>query len=218
MDSKTFTYKGNEITVHINDKFNRLTVKDLFYYNGKLYCTCECECGTIIQKILVRNLLSGNTKSCGCLNRDLTIERNFKHGYKTRNSHNRLYNIWNDMNRRCTNPNRKGAKDYVNKGIKVCEDWKDFSNFNKWALENGYSDELTIERKDNSKGYNPENCIWISKEEQSKNRTTNHYITFNNETKTLTDWAKKMNINRTTLTSRLKRGWSIEKALTTPLL
>lgn len=216
MKEKTFTFHNEEITVKVEDKFNKLTIKDMFYYNGKVHCKCECDCGTIVPRVLLRSLLTGNTKSCGCLNKKLTIERNFKHGDKTRNSHNRLYNIWNDMNRRCSNPNRKGAKNYVNKEITVCEEWKDFDKFKIWALNNGYSDDLTIERKNNSLGYNPENCTWILKSEQSKNRTTNHYITFNNETKTLTDWAKEKNIKRTTLNSRLRRGWSIEKALTTP--
>ena len=96
------------------------------------------------------------------------------------------------------------------------DNWeKDFMSFYNWAYENGYEDNLTIERIDNDKNYCPENCCWISKSEQSKNRSTNHYITFNNETKTLTDWSRETGINRTTIYSRLRKGWSIERTLTT---
>ena len=216
MNEKTITYNGKKNNIKIGNKYNRLEILDLFMEKGKLYAKCKCDCNTIVDKVCVTSLLSENTKSCGCLNKELTIKRNLKHGEKTRGTKNRLYNIWADMRKRCNNQNRKDAKNYLQKGIKVCEEWNDFSNFKKWAIKNGYNDNLTIERIDNSKNYCPENCKWISRSEQSKNRTTNHYITFNNQTKTLTDWAKEIGINRTTLNARLKRGWSIEKALTTP--
>lgn len=98
------------------------------------------------------------------------------------------------------------------KGIKVCEEWDDYSSFYDWAIANGYNDNLTLERIDNNKNYEPNNCKWIPKSEQSKNRTSNHYITYNNQTKTLTDWAKEFGIKRTTLSNRIRKGWPIEKA------
>lgn len=215
MNSLKTTYNNQEIILNINQKFNRLTIKDLFMFEGRAYCKCECECGTILEKVRVRSLLSGNTKSCGCLNRELTIQRNSKHNEIQNKQKSRLYKIWADMRRRCSSDNRKDSKNYKDKGIKVCDEWNDFSNFKTWALSNGYQDDLTIERLDNSKNYCPENCCWISKSEQSKNRSTNHYITFNNETKTLTDWSRETGINRTTIYSRLRKGWSIERTLTT---
>lgn len=216
MDKANFKFEGNKKEVNIGDKINRLEILDLFYEKYTLCCKCKCECGQIVNKIVLRSLFSGNTKSCGCLNNENLLKRNLKHGDGHRNNKTRLYKIWVDMKRRCNNPNRKGSKNYCDKGILVCEEWNEFINFKQWAISNGYDDTLTIERKDNNKNYCPENCCWISKSEQSKNRSTNHYITFNGETKTLSDWALTIGINRLTLQSRLKRGWTIEKALTTP--
>lgn len=212
-------YKGNKISISVGNVYNKLKIINLFKVNYKLYATCECECGKIVDKICVRSLLTGNTKSCGCYNKELTIQRNLKHGQKTRNKKaDRLYSIWADMRRRCSNVNRKDAQNYALKNIKVCEEWNNYELFMNWALQNGYNDELTLERIDNSKGYNPDNCKWIPKSEQSKNRTSNHYITYNGKTQTLTDWSKEIGIPRTTLDSRLKRHWSIEDALTKPLI
>jgi hypothetical protein len=214
MQKISFKYNGSLITVSVKDKFNRLTILDIF--KDKVVCAkCQCECGKIIEKIVLRNLIDGNTKSCGCLNAELRQQRNFRHGDSTRNNKTRLYRIWQDMKRRCYNSTRSDAKNYCNKGIIVCDEWQSFVVFKQWALANGYTDELTIERKDNGLGYNPDNCCWIHKSEQSKNRTSNHYITYNNKTMTLTDWSKHLGIKRTTLSSRLRRGWTVEKAFTT---
>ena len=87
------------------------------------------------------------------------------------------------MRKRCNNPNVKRSKNYYLKGIKVCEEWENFLNFYNWSLKNNYTDNLTIERIDNEKGYSPENCKWIHKSEQSKNRTTNHYMNIKEKSK-----------------------------------
>ena len=215
MECISITYKSEKRIIKVNDKFNRLKILDIYKIDNNYYAKCECSCGVIIEKILIRSLLSENTKSCGCLNKELRYSRNFKHGDSFRNNRSRLYCIWQDMKRRCYSQDRKDSKNYFLKGIKVCDEWLDFINFKEWALSNGYNDKLTIERKDNSKNYCPENCLWVEKSYQSKNRTSNHYITYNGETKTLSDWAKELNINRLTLSSRLSRGWSIEKAFNT---
>jgi hypothetical protein len=214
MEQISFKYNGNIVTVKVNDKFNRLTILEIF--KDKYVCAkCKCDCGTIIERIVLRSLLSGNTKSCGCLNKELREQRNYKHGDGTRTGKTRLYKIWQDMKRRCYSETRGDAKNYYDKGITVCAEWQLFQNFKNWAINNGYTEELTIERKDNNKGYCPENCCWIKKSEQSKNRTSNHYITYNNKTMTLTDWSKYLGIKRTTLSSRLRRGWTVEQAFTT---
>ena len=215
IESITMTFCGEKITVKIGDKFNRLTIIELFKFNGKWYAKCKCDCENYVERILVRSLLTENTKSCGCYNSDLVTQRNQKHGNAYRDNKSRLYKIWVDMHRRCENPNRARAKGYCLKGITVCKEWEEFQPFKEWAFANGYDNSLSIERKDNDKGYCPENCTWIPKSDQSKNRTTNHYITFNGKTQTLTDWSKELDINRTTIQSRLNRGWSIERALNT---
>lgn len=211
MEKYILTLKGKTYNLlEEQPKFNRLTIKEVFKENSLLYAKCTCDCGNSVDRVLVKSLVTENTKSCGCLNLERIIERNTTHnGSKTR-----LYSIWQDMRRRCNSPNRKDSKNYYAKGIRVFEEWNDFSVFQDWALKNGYNDSLTIDRIDSNKNYEPSNCRWIEKSEQAKNRSSNHYITFNGKTQTLTDWAKELGINRTTLSSRIRRGMSIEEALT----
>ena len=94
----------------------------------------------------------------------------------------KIRNIWSGMVQRCHNPNTRGYKWYGAKGITVCDEWRHFRTFKAWALSEGFEPGLSIERIDNSKGYCPENCKWIPLNEQGKNRSNNHYITFNGKT------------------------------------
>ena len=119
------------------------------------------------------------------------------------------------MKQRCYNPNNTAYKHYGGRGIKVCIEWHNFENFQKWAIDNNYTENLTIERIDVNGNYEPKNCKWISLSEQNSNKRTNHFITFNNETNCLGKWAKKLNISSSTLAYRIKK-WGIEKAFTTP--
>ena len=140
---------------------------------------------------------------------------NQKHGLYNGNSS--LFNTWQTMIGRCENPNREKYKDYGGRGIKVCSEWHQASNFVLWALSNGYKKGLQIDRIDSSKGYSPDNCRWATKKQQSNNRKNTIFYTYKGETKALTDWASLYGINRYTLYDRIeKRGWSIEKALETP--
>ena len=116
---------------------------------------------------------------------------------------------------RCGN---KRDSNYGGKGIAVCEEWKDFTTFKGWALSHGYDKGLTIDRIKNSEGYSPENCRWADRKTQNNNTSRNRLITFNGETKTMSQWAESVGITYDALKSRLnKHGWSVERALTTPM-
>ena len=127
----------------------------------------------------------------------------------------RLHRIWHSMYCRCYYKSTNQYKNYGGKGIDVCKEWKkDFMNFYNWAMNNGYEENLTLDRIDNNKGYCLENCRWATVKEQANHRKTNIYYTFNGETKTGKQWCEIYNISQTTLNDRLKRGWSLEQALT----
>lgn len=132
-------------------------------------------------------------------------------------SHSRLYQIWNSMRQRCENPNAISYKYYGKKGVCVCDEWKNFKNFCAWALNNGYADNLTIDRKDSNGNYEPNNCKWATNKEQQNNTSYNRLITHCGETHNITQWAAIIGIPRTALYNRFRRGWCAEKALTTEL-
>lgn len=122
------------------------------------------------------------------------------------------------MKARCTNPNASEYAAYGGRGIVVCEEWaKSFESFMEWSMNNGYSEELTIDRIDPDGNYEPSNCRWIDLKAQENNRTNNRLITFNGETKTLMQWAETLGVYSGTLFYRLKAGWTVERALTTPV-
>ena len=130
----------------------------------------------------------------------------------------RLRCIWTNMCTRCGNPNSPRYADYGGRGIAVCEEWRHtFAPFEKWALENGYNDTLTLDRIDNSKGYCPDNCRFVTYAKNNQNRRDNVILEFNGESHCLTEWSRIMGIGQSVLSSRLKRGWSVEKALTFPV-
>lgn len=130
----------------------------------------------------------------------------------------RLYCIWRHMKERCNNPNHVAFQHYGGRGITVCEQWKnDFLGFKEWALQNGYSAELTIDRIDNNGGYTPNNCRWATREQQQNNRRTNHLLTFLGETHSIAEWGRLTGISRITIRSRIREGWSTEEALTIPV-
>ena len=132
-------------------------------------------------------------------------------------SYYRIYRIWSGMKQRCYNQKSPEYKWYGGKGIAVCDEWlHDFKAFYNWAITNGYADDLTIDRKDNSKGYSPDNCRWATNKEQHNNQSNNVKITYNNKTQTLKQWSEELNVNYSTLRMRIERGWSIERALGTP--
>lgn len=149
---------------------------------------------------------------------------NFNRYYGESNSHykdgrkgTRLYRIFYNMMARCTNPNVKSYPRYGGRGIRICPEWSDFSAFQEWALSHGYADNLTIDRIDNDGDYEPSNCRWVTMKEQSSNTSRNRNVTLHGVTKLLDDWSRYYGINPKTVRDRLRRGWELERALTTPI-
>ena len=204
-------------TINMKDRiFNYLKVVERAgnTKSGEAMWLCECICGK--KKILpgskVRN---GEIKSCGCMKTELSGKKNRKHGMRK----TRLYRIWQGMIQRTTNKSNTEYCDYGGRGIEVCTEWRsDFESFRKWSYENGYSDNLTIDRIENEKGYSPENCRWITQKDNCRNKRNNHCLTYKGETKTIAEWAEITGIGKATLRHRIvKMGWSAEKALTTKI-
>lgn len=145
-----------------DQRFGKLTVissvgKD---YRQHMIWNCICDCGNTTNVSIYR-LLDGRTKSCGCL-RNKPYE---KHGLSNINP--RLYKIWRSMRERCNNPNKKCYQWYGAKGVTICENWNSYPPFYYWSLENGYANNLTIDRIDSNGNYEPNNCQWITKGENS---------------------------------------------------
>jgi len=136
---------------------------------------------------------------------------NLKHGMR----YTRLYNIWQCMLGRCKDKKRKN---YGQNGIKVCEEWHIFEKFEEWAIKAGYKDNLSIDRKNNNEGYNPENCKWSTEIEQANNKRNNKIITINGESKTIHDWCRYYNINYSTVIRRIKIEGLTENEAITKLL
>lgn len=115
----------------------------------------------------------------------------------------RLYNIWCGIKKRCFNPKEPCYSHYGARGITICDDWlHDFSAFEQWSLANGYSDTLTIDRIDNNGNYCPENCRWITHDEQQRNRSNNVRVEHNGESKTISEWSRLLGISDKTLYKR----------------
>lgn len=194
-------------------KFGKLQVieKTEIRKNRKIVWKCLCDCGNTAY-VPSSDMLSGNTKSCGCGKN----EGHPKYG-KTASHKIRLYNIWAGMKDRCNREKNKSYRYYGARGIKVCEEWEnDFIAFRNWALKNGYRDNLTIERKDNNKGYSPNNCTFATMKQQSNNRRNGAYISYGGERHTIAEWSDILGIKQQTFRVRLWKGMSFEKAIKKP--
>lgn len=194
-------------------RFGKLTVikfsKDV--QSGKRkrkYWLCQCDCGNT-KEVRTDGLTSGNVKSCGCLHieksyKNLTSKYGFKQKHKTQNK--RLYYIWYSMKHRCCNPKDERYSRYGGRGITICNEWLNFDNFAKWALSNGYENNLSIDRINNNGNYEPSNCRWTNNKQQCRNRRTNIKTQYNGKEMTLIEISEITNIPHKTLIDRYHRG------------
>ena len=181
--------------------------------SGAVKWLCQCDCGN---RVVVSGsaLQSGTTKSCGCLHKEMAARQSYRHGMVQ----SRLYQEWRNMKARCTCTKGKCYSRYGGRGITYCAEWKGFTKFAKWALQNGYADDLTLDRIENDGDYQPDNCRWVSNAEQQRNKCDNHLITYRGQTKTVAEWAQITDINSSAIIRRLWRGWDIAKTLERPLM
>jgi hypothetical protein len=205
----------------VGNKFGRLTVIKLHHIKGGSYWLCKCDCGKK-SIVYVGDLRSNHTKSCGCLHLE-KIESgcNFKHGLEG----TRFYGIWSKILRRIRNKNCKEYKYYGGRGIKVCEKWLDFTGFRddmyqsylQHCKEFGEKN-TTINRIKNENDYYYANCEWSTLQEQSENKRTSIYISYNGETMLAKKACKIAGIGYHTFYNRLKLlKWTPEKSISKPV-
>ena len=193
-------------------KFGRLTVIRFDHsQNGKKYYLCQCDCGNL-KTVSSHSLKSGNTKSCGCLHKEILTQRNKENRIHHPTSE-RLLRIWRAMLHRCYKETDEHYDYYGGRGIKVCDDWRDFENFQNWALANGYTDDLTIDRVDGDKDYCPENCSWTTMTVQNNHKSDTKWLTYKGKTQSLSDWCRELGLDYFRTKARLNSlGWSVEDA------
>ena len=203
-------------------KFGKLTaIKKVGIKNNNSVWLCKCDCGC--EKEITLSHLRQGTKSCGCLPKEIAHElgnkskigdRSRKHG----DFGTKLYGIWAGMKRRCQNPHTKYFSYYGGRGIKVCEEWQDYIPFKEWAMQNGYHEGLSIERKNVNGDYCPENCEWITLSEQNKNKRTTIHLEYQGKSYTIKEVAEITGLKERTIMGRVERGWDAEKIFTTKIL
>lgn len=197
--------KSGELTVtgvtieHVNGTKQRTMLK------------CNCFCGNK-KTVLPYQFRNGSVRSCGHCHTKAGV----RDGRSLRNQ--KLYAIWRQMIDRCENKNNKWYHRYGGRGIKVCEEWHDYCNFEKWVESVGCKPKGTsLDRIDNDKDYCPENCRWATQKEQARNQSRTIMIEYNGKSQSLADWADELGIKWVTLHNRYVRGWSVERMLTEPI-
>lgn len=224
-------FRESDLAVHVGSRFGRLVINDMRrdYSNPDskrqtLYAYCECDCGNV-RRVNWYALKSGQTVSCGCRMREAAAENRAasavlseRNGTRINGKATRLYRIYRGIKTRLYNPNVQEYPRYGGRGLDMCGEWRnDFQSFRKWALRNGYSDLLTIERVDNKKGYYPSNCIWATPKEQGKNTKKTVYVEYNGKREKLLDLTERFGLSHNLVWERIhKLGMSVEEAIARP--
>jgi hypothetical protein len=196
----------------IGPKF-RLPMGTKGEYTSRVVCSCVCGGMAVVS---IQDLQREHTQSCGCLQRENTAQAHITHGMR----HSPEYNTYYMMRRRCLNIQDQKYSDYGGRGIRVCDRWlaPNGQGFMNFLADMGPrpSKNLSIERKLVNGDYCPENCCWATKTAQARNRRSNHMLTFNSKTQCIAAWAEELGCTYALIRERLRRGWSVEKTLTTP--
>lgn len=202
------------------EKYGRLTIVSYTgkqtFHGGNAIWLCKCDCGKYVERPAVM-LKHSKMPSCGCYVKEHTENLNKSHGGRNE----RLYLVWIDMRRRCYDKKDSNYFRYGGRGIKVCDEWKDYSVFREWAIKTGYDpsarkQQCTIDRIDVDGNYCPDNCRWVDAKIQNNNRRNNKIVEFNGRKQTLKQWADEMCFNYEMVDKRLNAGWDIERAFYQP--
>lgn len=174
---------------------------------GAYLWLCQCDCGgTTVAR--ASQIKLGATRSCGCGIREASSKPR-SHGM----SRTPLYARWRAMIERTRNPNSSEYHNYGGRGIAVCEQWRAFEGFAA-DMSPTFDEALTLERRDVNGGYSPENCYWATTKQQTRNKRNNNVVTWRGRSMVVTDWAELLKLNPNTVIYRLRRGWTVERALT----
>lgn len=193
----------------IGIEFNWLTIVEaLPSKSGHRQVIAKCRCGKQRQYFF-DNIRSGKSKSCGCI-----CVPAFKHGL----INHKLYGIWAGIKERCYNKKHTAYPRYGGRGVVMFDGWiDDFKAFYDWAINNGWDDGLDIDKDFKGDGllYSPDTCSFVTRKQNCNKRNTSKYLTFNGETKTVSQWSDQTKLSQQIIYKRMKRGWDVQKALTT---
>lgn len=189
-----------------NEKFGKWKVLEFSHMKGRSYWICQCDCGTMSTKRLDQ-LTAGITRDCGCSN-------NFNMDGTTSSKEvgemdSRIASIWYGMHHRCQNKDHINYSGYGGRGISICKDWYYYDNFKDWAMKNGYSDDLELDRIDNDGNYNPSNCRWATREQQCYNKRNTIYIEYKGKKRTLKELSELTGITIQLLQRRHSKGFPV---------
>lgn len=177
--------------------------------SGAYLWKCICECGNEVI-VTGNSLRSGETKSCGCYRKEVTSHLSKKHGM----SYTRIHQIWLNMRNKCTNKHHGDYLYYGNRGIKVCDEWQEFKPFYDWSMNNNYTEKLTLDRIDVNGDYEPSNCRWVNRKVQANNTRRNIFLTYENKTHTISEWADILKVSPKLINDRLnKLGWTFKEVV-----
>ena len=207
---------SNQIQMKAGDQFGRLTVLNPDIKRHQALCLCQC--GN--KKIVIRgNLKRGHTSSCGCFQKEPTAAAHYIHG----KTDSRVFNSWRSMIQRCCNEKDVAFSKYGGRGVRVCDRWNSSKggSFQNFLTDMGEppTDEHTLDKDKLGNGmlYSPETCCWLDRSGQARHRRSNRMLTYNGQTKCVSEWAEAIGIKRDVIYDRLRRSWSVEKALSTPV-
>lgn len=191
--------------------FGQITVLHFLGMLPRSTWICRCSCGKE-WPVVARALTSGNTKSCGCWGRAQTTSSLTTHGKR----HTPTYNVWRNMRQRCKPEHAKQYKYYAGRGIRVCERW--LHSFENFLADMGEmpSPKHSLDRIDNDGHYEPLNCRWATRIEQGANKRNNIVLTLDGDAKTIAEWTRERGWPKGFINTRLRKGWSPVRALTTP--